>query len=360
MRLYSFGSNGSYQLGLTHSEDISTPTACLFHPNPRDEAKNPTLDWPGISKVIGGGNHTLVQLSDGRVQAVGENTGFRCGALIPQTSIGKRKFLVEFKYCVRDVTLCAASWEATAVTYQNENFSSIWTTGIGARGELGTAPGIATSDNWMSVTTFHSNDPNVYPIDLAAGMNHFVAVLSNGEAYGWGKGRNGQLGEPREDNWEPRKIMVPFKAVRVVCGREFTYILGEFDSGNHIVLGSDKNHLISELPMTAPNWKEVGATWSSILVLDQVGKLHTWGKPTRTSPPEDVPVIEHIAVGSEHVLAKTGEGKVIAWGWGKHGNCGLPVDGELGDVVGRYNEIPIEGTVKLLGAGCATSWIGVE
>ncbi|KAF2500969.1 RCC1/BLIP-II [Lophium mytilinum] len=356
MPLYSFGSNGSYQLGLGHNNDISDPTSCIVQPSPKG------LDSINVTRIVGGGNHTLIQLSNGSAKAVGENTGSRCGPILHQILDKDRNFVVDFQDCLDGVVMCAASWEASAAIVRRDTGYAILTTGIGRRGELGQGLPIVSSDQWTEIMKPIGSwgDSDAHPIDIHGSMNHFVTVLSNGEVYGWGKGRNGQLGEPREDSWKPRKIPVPFRAVRAVCGREFTYVLGAVDSGEHLVLGSDKNNLISAAPVIAPRWKQVGATWSSILVLDQSGKLHTWGKPTRTNPPESLPMLKQLAIGSEHVLAITTDGKVIAWGWGKHGNCGLPIDGEFGDVQGRYNEIQVHRTVKSLGAGCATSWIDVE
>ncbi|KAF2814542.1 RCC1/BLIP-II [Mytilinidion resinicola] len=356
MTLYSFGSNGSYQLGLSHNDDISNPTSCAFQKSAEG------LDSISVTQIVGGGNHTLIQLSNGLVKAVGENTGSRCGPIPHQTSEKGRNFVVGFQHCLDDVVMCAASWEASAAIVRRDTGYAILTTGTGSRGELGQGLDIVSSDQWKEVLkpTDSWGDSNSRPVDIHGSMNHFVTVLSNGEVYGWGKGRNGQLGEPREDSWKPRKIPVPFRAVHAVCGREFTYILGAPESGEHLVLGPDKSNLVSAAPAIAPRWKQVGATWSSILVLDQSGNLHTWGKRTRITPPESLPRLEQVAIGSEHVLATTTSGKVIAWGWGKHGNCGLPIDGEFGDVQGRYNEIEAHGAIKLLGAGCATSWIGLE
>ena len=70
-----------------------------------------------------------------------------------------------------------------------------------------------------------------------------------------------------------------------------------------------------------------------------------------------------MAVGSEHALALTKDGRVLAWGWGEHGNCGLGTD-EDGDVKHGWNEISItesdKSSVVGLGAGCATSWIWTD
>jgi len=185
-------------------------------------------------------------------------------------------------------------------------------------------------------------------------------VLFNGDVYGWGSGRKGQLGQPAKDSWLPRKIEgIPFEAHRVVCGRDFTYVVGAPLSGNHMIIGSDKWSVLSNAPESLPPWKEIGASWGSIFVLLQTGELLSWGRNDHGQLcPPDLPRIEQIAVGSEHVVALTEGGKVITWGWGEHGNCGMPTDKE-GDVKNHWNELKVPGKVVILGAGCATTFIGI-
>jgi len=106
----------------------------------------------------------------------------------------------------------------------------------------------------------------------------------------------------------------------------------------------------------------VGASWGSIFILHNDGKLVSWGRDDhgQLTPPQ-LPPVSKIAIGSEHTLALTAEGEVCAWGWGEHGNCGPgAVDG---DVKGRWNTVasskylPQGSAISLVGAGCATSWI---
>ena len=75
-------------------------------------------------------------------------------------------------------------------------------------------------------------------------------------------------------------------------------------------------------------------------------------------PPFGLPPIEAMSAGSEHCLALTKTGKVLAWGWGEHGNCGKHTDSD-GDVKGRWNEIELPHSQKVTAvyAGCATSFI---
>jgi protein ATS1 len=188
-------------------------------------------------------------------------------------------------------------------------------------------------------------------------------LLSNGEAWGWGNGRKGQLGEPAlAAVYSPRRIEgVGFKAIKAVCGREFTCLVGPPETGDVVVLGSDKWGVRSRAPRSVVGWKEVGAGWGSLFVLKEDGALLSWGRDDHGQlAREDLGRVRHIAVGSEHALALAESGDTLVWGWGEHGNCG-PIHGIDGEK-GQRNRIASgeEGTeITMIGAGCATSWIAM-
>ena len=74
-------------------------------------------------------------------------------------------------------------------------------------------------------------------------------------------GEKGSWDSPRESfTFLERLLVLIFKAVRAVCGREFTYILSETESGEHTVLGSDKWSVKSAAPAAIHGWKDVGAS----------------------------------------------------------------------------------------------------
>ncbi|MCJ1324837.1 hypothetical protein MMC10_001499 [Thelotrema lepadinum] len=236
--------------------------------------------------------------------------------------------------------------------------------GKGEKGELGLGDGIVhVAPPGLPVDVPLLKESGVSIVDMASGVQHSVVVLSTGDVVGWGNGRKGQLGEPAGIVWKPRKIEnIPFKAKRAVCGREFTYILGDSSEGRHLILGSDRWLVKTGAPEVIREWKDVGASWGSILVLLESGDIISWGRNDhgQLSPPA-LPKVDKIAVGSEHVLAVTKSNIVCAWGWGEHGNCG-PVTDSAGDVKkGYWNVITLPGSeiplVRGIGAGCATSWI---
>ncbi|KAL2358694.1 regulator of chromosome condensation 1/beta-lactamase-inhibitor protein II [Cryomyces antarcticus] len=342
--LYAFGSNGSGQLGIGHQDDVSVPTRALFPPE---------MKPPESVRVAAGGNHTIVLSSSGQIHVTGENSNGRCG-LDATTAMSDTCFNTgpicngqdSFKFC-------SATWEASTFVTQD---NSVFTCGTGNRGELGQGHNKTMSLVPEAILDFPP--PGTEVVDLSACMSHTVAVLSNGDVYGWGDGRKGQIGQPAVQVWTPRKIhTIGFEAVRAVCGRQFTYIVGDLTKGKGVVLGSDKWSVISAAPKSLPPWKDVGASWGSIFVLLDSGDVLAWGRNDHGQlPPPTLPMIDQMAVGSEHVIVKTTGGKVLAWGWGEHGNCGSRT-GDDGDVKDTWNEVPVPDEVVALGAGCATSWV---
>ncbi|KUJ11757.1 RCC1/BLIP-II protein [Mollisia scopiformis] len=355
--IYAIGSNGSGQLGIGHKEDVSVPKQVLFANDP---------DQP-ITQVKAGGNHTLL-LSSGTLYCSGDKTTGACG-IVSGTSENDIRFY-QLRLTSEDSTLnttptvfCAATWEVTVVVQKDEHGrnTQLYTLGIGNKGELGQGEFLFRSAKASLINNFPPD--NLEVVDLAAAVSHVVVVLSNGDVYGWGSGRKGQLGQPEGIVHSPRKIsQLDFKVVKAVCGREFTYLLGEPTSGRYTILGSDKAGVKSSAPEDVRQWKDVGASWGSVFVLKQDGTLLSWGRDDHGQlAPAGLPPLSHIAIGSEHGLGLTKDGEVLVWGWGEHGNCGP--DTTDGDVQGRWNVIasskylPAESKISSIGAGCATSWI---
>ncbi|KAF7559428.1 hypothetical protein G7046_g4710 [Stylonectria norvegica] len=354
--VFALGSNGSGQLGIGHKEDVSVPKQVLFHP------EAPTSL---IVKVAAGGNHTLLLTKSGQLYWSGDAASGACGlaANADVLSFQEIKLSKDGSSSVSEIALVAATWEVSVVVAQDEagRNTKIYSLGTGMKGELGLGELIVRTPSATQIKGFPPPDAEI--VDLAACMGHVVAVISNGEAYGWGNGRKSQVGDPGQIINVPRKIEgVDFKVTRAVCGRDFTCLFGESGSGQLRVFGSDKWDIRSEAPQSVPKWRDVGASWGNIYVLKEDGSLHSWGRNDHGQlPPPSLPGISKIAIGSEHVVALTKEGDVLSWGWGEHGNCGPKV--ENNDVKGRWNVIasskfiPSGSQIGAVGAGCATSWI---
>ncbi|GKU04406.1 hypothetical protein FLAG1_07055 [Fusarium langsethiae] len=354
--VFALGSNGSGQLGIGHKEDVSVPKQVLFHPDPPASP---------VVQVTAGGNHTLLLTKAGQLYWSGDSTPGACGLTSgPDVAAFREVQLAKNgEPPVGEVALITATWEASIVAAKDTEGKNtqVFSFGAGLKGELGLGELIVRTPSATRIREFPPAGTEV--TDLAACMGHVVAVLDNGDAYGWGNARKSQAGEPGQVLYAPRKIEgLDFKVTRAVCGREFTCLFGDPQSGNLKVLGSDKWKIQSDAPKTCPEWKDVGASWGNVFILAKDGSLQAWGRDDHGQlPPPNLPGISKIAIGSEHVVALSTAGDVLSWGWGEHGNCGPQV--ENNDVKGRWNVIasskfiPPGSKIGEVGAGCATSWV---
>lgn len=360
--VFALGSNGSGQLGIGHKEDVSVPKQVLFA-----EAADPSSP---VQTVAGGGNHTLLLTVPGVLFWSGDATTGACGKVTGPDSSGRPLFRPVDLGAARGraVTHVAATWEASVIVTKDEHgaATNVYSAGLGSKGELGLGSLMVRAPSWERILDFPS--PGLQIVDLAACMGHAVVVLSNGEAWGWGNGRKGQLGAPHEAVIDkPRKIAaVDFSVKRAVCGREFTCLLGDEETGQLLVLGSDRWDVRKSAPASVPRWQDIGASWGNVHVLCKDDTLISWGRDDHGQLGlAEKSKVKKIAIGSEHALAFTEDGEVVAWGWGEHGNCGPSkrsgtVKGGTRSVVASSRYIPRESEISSIGAGCATSWISIS
>lgn len=370
--LFSLGSNGSGQLGVGHNQDISIPRQVIF------ATESTAAQPPAVTRVAAGGNHTLLLTSSGCLYQAGDASTGACGP----SSTSAEKFIAHEiialpKHSNGDtapVKLIAASWEASVIVQADaEGRNTIVSTfGAGAKGELGQGQFVIRTPTISPFKNFPPSGTEV--VDLAACMGHVVAVLNNGEAWGWGAARKGQLGLTAAavaggTVQEPIKIAFDgdsgCKVARAACGREFTALFAAPDDGRVVILGADKAGVSSAAPERVVGWQDVGASWGGVYMLRRKGDLLSWGKNDHGQlAPDGLPPLNKMAVGSEHVIGMTAEGDVLCWGWGEHGNCGPQTEG--GDVKGHWNVIaskkyiPPGSDITAIGAGCATSWVSVD
>jgi protein ATS1 len=348
LQIFGMGSNASGQLGLRHQDDVDVPTSSSF-PLIDDQIK--------VSKIVGGGNHTLIVLSNGDIYAAGKNEDGRCLAFSSK-ELSQSAAIFHKRHIDLDGTsyphfkLCAATFEGTISVLEDDRIISA---GTGFKGELGLGHGITEAKTPQAIPDFLLSQSQI--LDLSASMAHVAVVLSNGEVYGWGSGRRGQLGVPSSDSWTPRRIKgVDFEATRVVCGKDFTIIASKPEIGKFIVIGSNRWNVISNAPEDIHLWKDIGASWGSIFVLFHNGYMLSWGRNDHKQlRPVNLPKIREMAIGSEHVICITHAGEIISWGWGEHGNCGHITSAGENDF--GLSSITVEGSPVFVGAGCATSFI---
>ncbi|QSL65464.1 hypothetical protein MERGE_002775 [Pneumocystis wakefieldiae] len=311
--LYGFGTNTYGQLGASKSPDIRSPTPILEIP-------------PSI--VSAGGRHTLLLSQDGLLFAAGDNTFFQCC-----TSSSVDGFV---RVTDQLWILVAAGWDFSVLATEN----SVWTCGRGERGELGLGQGICLAE-LQQIPNFPPTGRKI--VDIKAGVYHVVCLLENGECWGWGDAKYGQLGPGKcEYVFSPRRMDLPDGVQTIACGRGFTATL----TRKLDLWGRLRGWKKDELPqISVDDVKAMYASWSALYFLMQNGKVISIGcNDYGQQCPEFLPRLSKLAVGSEHCLGLGTDGKVYGWGWNEHGNIREDQD----DVREAYqiHKLNIENCVK--------------
>lgn len=340
-QLLCCGSNGSGQLGVGDTDDHSVVQRARLG----DDGEDFTTSSAPV-RISCGGNHTLVLLKSHEVFAAGSSENGQLG--LPEQQISK------FKKLDGSWKLVACGWEFSIfVSVDNK----LYVSGLGLKGELGLGRKQTRAEE---LTPIGFTFPDEI-VDVQSSMNHTVVQLANGDFYGWGVSRKGQLGVTDEKIiWTPTKLEWGHAKIEGVrgfsVGKDFTVLYGE--SG--VMFSGTQNKIQASLAELAGySSAQVLAMWTSIHILGENG-LASYGNNSHGQlfPKEThLPFLKY-AVGSEHGLALSGNG-VYAWGWGEHGNCGEYSEGQNRDDVtfDFLNRIYEGENCVDISGGCATSWI---
>jgi protein ATS1 len=312
MPLYALGSNSSYQLSLSHTNDTSIPSLTTLSLPPSEHP----------IKIVAGANHTLLLTNTGTLYTTGANKYGQC--MTPPCDTVQGFLKVDGKW--KD---CAATWEGSIAVMED---GSLWSFG--------------KIKNHDSVSGSKVLDEGVEWV--SGGVQHFVALTKNG-LMGYGDGRKGQLGTITQ-----KPVSFPYKDfVKAACGKEFTCLLK--DTGDLKIETTSKKYNITSIPPHS-NIKSITASWTTIALLDISGNITSWGRSDHGQhPPPLLPAITQLASGSEHFIAISNTSKVYAWGWNEHGNCARS---DREDVTSIHEIIlPEDEKPIYVAAGCGTSWI---
>ncbi|KAK9448983.1 regulator of chromosome condensation 1/beta-lactamase-inhibitor protein II [Limtongia smithiae] len=371
--VYSLGSNSRCQLGHPSAEDVYHPTLVDFA-TPIPPIPTRAL---GDIEIVSNGNHTLLRV-DGVVYAAGDNTYGQCFVSPEIHGDVVRRFMkvqvIDWDADAWRVTHVAAGWEFSIAVVENDDQQRVYVAGYGLRGELGLGEGVLRSSRSNDDGTTARQLPEFPPagrriVQLVAGMSHALVLLNTGEVYGWGSARRGELGDGHRGVvalWTPRLISftiddnsaIPLS--QVACGRSFSCAIDS--RGRVIVLGGSKGHgnAMTVVPDASrvSTWTQLQSGWSTVHVLLASGEVVSWGSDTHGQRCPPGVRLSRMACGSEHVVGiDATSGKVMAWGWSEHGNCGVQADAvrearAIDDACGTRR-----GRVVYVGAGCATTWL---
>jgi len=314
---YAWGANsyGQLGLGLCHEqEDVPTYLGA----------------WPFV-RLSGGGGHTLAINYNGDLYACGSN---RCGQLGVGHRVDSSTFSVTPMTKVIDVS---GGWDFSLLLRED---GSVYGCGSNKYLQLGQHCWDESS-MWTEIPGLE----NI--IQISCGLRHAAAVDRDGRVFSWGSGTKGQLGRTLDGSKTALPQVIPNidNAVSVSCGQYFTIVRSR--EGRLFGFGQNKFGEIHEgaettvsTPVELPirNVEAVSCGWSHVTAL-QEGQIVSWGRNNygqccsgdfhpRHNLSQEVNVrrssVKFVKVvsGSEHTLALDAEGRIHAWGWNEHGNCG--------------------------------------
>lgn len=331
-QVYSCGSNGKFQLGNGSDEDTSS-LSDVFMTN------------IGVSKVVCGGNHTFLLLEDGEMLAAGDDDEGQCAKGYEKLGMfGVVPQIDGFKWIG-----VSAGFQYSLLLNSNQD---LYSCGIGHKGELGLGEGIKSS---LGLTKVEFDFPAEI-IDIKSCLDHNLILLSNGDCYGFGNGRNNKLGElTTGKTWSP--ILVGKNISKIEIGKDFSVLVKK--DGEFKVIGKF-SYEIPEVKAV-----DIKTMWTSIHLITETGEIKSFGNNSHGQLVPNTRVeYDLIDTGSEHgIISKNG--KVFTWGWGEHGNCGVQssesvVFNEINEIYDFNENQDKEGNKEKVIAvfgGCATTWV---
>ncbi|XP_058735596.1 ultraviolet-B receptor UVR8-like isoform X2 [Vicia villosa] len=198
---------------------------------------------------------------------------------------------------------------------------------------------------------------------VAAGAEHSVAITEDGDLYGWGWGRYGNLGlGDKNDRLIPEKVnIVGVKIGMVSCGWRHTISVsssGElythgWSKYGQLGHGDFEDHLVPRKVQALSDKfiSQVSGGWRHSMALTSSGQLFGWGwnkfgqigignnfdccSPMLVNFPRAQKVVQ-ISCGWRHTVAVTNLANVYSWGRGTNGQLGH------GDTIDRNVPIIID------------------
>lgn len=190
--VWAWGSNSNGQV-TTGANKLSTPTM--------------VSGLSGIVAIAAGGNSSFALSSDGHLWAWGDNSYGQLGI----TNLVSNMFSVNSSPgLVVDQTGNPMTFSgATSIAVGGDHTllltsdGHIWSWGLNANGQLGVATGTCTGSpvgGTSACSPIPVQMPSFLPSGttvqaIAAGLNHSLALASDGTVWSWGSNSNGQLGD---------------------------------------------------------------------------------------------------------------------------------------------------------------------
>ncbi|MFH8562070.1 RCC1 domain-containing protein [Streptomyces sp. NPDC017988] len=325
--VYSWGQNGSGELGNGSTVELHTPGAVQG------------LARQNVKQLEAGGNGTtgpfaVALLNNGTLKSWGDNTYGQLG----DGTVKARSFPATVTGLNAVKSLAAGCNHALALKN-----GRVWAWGRNDSGQLG--------DGTTSAKDTGSGKPlAVQGLDkvkaIAAGCNFSMALRQDGTVWAWGSNDNGQLGIGTTVNRDtPQQVPGVEEVVALAPGAFHAAVLTAGHTvktwGDNSVgqLGNDTSTTVdSSTPVDAKHLegveKLVSGAYSDFALLSD-GSVKAWGRNTeaqlgdgtqvtRTTPVliDGLTQVRDIAAGQFHTVALREDQSVVTWGYNSAGQLG--------------------------------------
>ena len=320
---YAWGSNGNGQLGDGTGSGYRTAPVMVRTPDRKTYPDLPA-DFT-YQQVSAGGSHSLALGSDGNVYAWGYNsngqlgngTSSYSGQSVPvRVKTPDRKTYPDLPADFTYLQVSAGVDHSLALGSDGNAYAWGWNT----YGQLGDG---TTSDRNTPVRV-KTPDRKTYPdlpedftyLQVSAGTYHSLAVGSDGNVYAWGYNYSGQLGDGTgSEQHAPVRVKTPDRKTYPDLPEDFTYLQVSAGTNHSLAVGSDGN-------VYAWGYNYNGQLGDGTNT-DKNAPVRVRKPDRKTYPdlPADFTYLQ-VSAGGDHSLAVGSDGYAWAWGCNWYGNLG--------------------------------------
>ncbi len=312
---------GEWSVVVANSHGAVTSSVALVRVQRRTEAGGQTLLGWGyrafvmpcgfggpVSKISGGGSHSLAVRTDGRLIAWGNDIDGQCAVPLTLSNV-----------------VAAVGGQQFSLALDGAGRVVAW--GRSTFGELNLPSGLSDT------------------VAIAAGWYHALALRADGTILAWGNNFSGQASVPSGVS----------NLVAVAAGREHSVALSR--DGTVFAWGGNGSGQTS-VPSGLAGIAAIAAGESFSAALSSNGTVTVWGQGTfgQTNPPAGLANVSQIASGTYHVLALKSDGTVVAWGDNTYRQSTVPegLSNVVAVAAGSYHSLALRGD------GTVVAWGGIN